>query len=143
MLPSGLLHPTSMNLIGPGVVLHLPTFFSELKMLQDKGIPNLQQRLAVSKRCALNLDLHAIADYIREAYMGANSIGTTLRGIGPAYSSRAERTNLIVADLFEDHVLEKNMRFLATRFSSSHGVNKIDYDVEEEISQLKVGCFIL
>ena len=90
----------------------------------------------------LNLDLHAIADYIRETYMGVNSIGTTLRGIGPAYSSRAERTNLIVADLFEDHVLEKNMRFLATRFSSSHGVNKIDYDVEEEISQLKVGWSI-
>ncbi|KAM7224576.1 Adenylosuccinate synthetase [Rhypophila decipiens] len=137
MLPSGLLNPSTRHLIGPWVVLHLPTFFEELKKLQDQDIPDIEQRLFVSKRCALNLDLHEIADGVHEDSLGGNSIGTTRRGIGPAYTSRAERTNLIVADLFEDDVLEHKMKTLAKQFGQSHGVNKIHYDVENEISRLK------
>lgn len=90
MLPSGLLNPSAMNLIGPGVVLHLPTFFSELATLEAKGIPGIHDRLKVSLRCAVNLDVHGVADRLREKALGAKSIGTTGRGIGPAYSSKAE-----------------------------------------------------
>ncbi|KAM7200417.1 Adenylosuccinate synthetase [Rhypophila sp. PSN 637] len=130
MLPSGLLNSSARNLIGPGVVLHLPTFFEELKKLQGQDIPDIEQRIFVSKRCALNLDLHEIADCIYEDSLGSNSIGTTRRGI-------AERTNLIVADLFEDDILEHKMKTLAKQFGHSHGVNETNYDVEGEISKLK------
>lgn len=124
------------------MVLHVPTFFSELETLESKGIsiPAVgSHRLNVSSRCALNLDLHAVADRMREGNLGANSIGTTGRGIGPAYSTKAERSGLVVADLFEDDkVLEDKMRNLAKGYEQSFGGQLVGYNVEDEIAMLKV-----
>ncbi|KAK1763542.1 Adenylosuccinate synthetase [Phialemonium atrogriseum] len=139
MLPSGLVNPSTTNLIGSGVVLHVPTFFSELATLEQKGLPRVRERLKVSTRCALNLDLHAVADRMREENLGAKKIGTTGQGIGPAYSAKAERSHcVIVADLFEDGgVFEDKIRTLAQVYARTFGRDLIDYDVEEEISKLK------
>ncbi|KAI0114249.1 Adenylosuccinate synthetase [Hypoxylon sp. NC0597] len=137
MLPSGLLHPSTTNLIGPGVVLHVPTFFSELATIEAKGVQNAQQRLKVSTRCALNLDLHAAADRLREGQLGKNNIGTTGKGIGPAYSSKAERSTVILADLLDDDEFGDRIRAMERDYKLRYGGDLGGYDVEAEIMELE------
>lgn len=138
MLPSGLLHPTTTNLIGPGVVLHVPTFFSELATTESKGVDNCQQRLKVSTRCALNLDLHAAADRLREGQLGKKNIGTTGKGIGPAYSSKAERSTVLLADLLDDDEFGDRIRAMEKDYKLRYGGDLAGYDVEAEIKELEV-----
>lgn len=135
MLPSGLLNPTTENIIGPGVVLHIPTFFSELETIEAKGIPNCRSRLFVSTRCTLNLDLHAVADNLREKSLGKGNIGTTGRGIGPSYGSKAERSNITVSDILEDDFADK-VRALEASYKQTYGEIG-EYNVEDEIAKLR------
>ncbi|KAI1102140.1 Adenylosuccinate synthetase [Jackrogersella minutella] len=137
MLPSGLLHPSTVNLIGPGVVLHVPTFFSELATTEGKGIENCQPRLKVSTRCALNLDLHAAADRLREGQLGKKNIGTTGKGIGPAYSSKAERSTVLLADLLDDDEFGDRIRAMERDYKLRYGGDLGKYDVEVEIKELE------
>jgi adenylosuccinate synthase len=58
LLPSGLLNPQCMNLIGTGTVVHVPTFFKEMAQLEGKGLKNVRERLVVSDRCHIITDLH-------------------------------------------------------------------------------------
>ncbi|KAK3329311.1 Adenylosuccinate synthetase [Apodospora peruviana] len=138
--PLGATQSIRQSLIRPAVVLHVPTFFSELEVLREKSLLNLDQRLKVSTRCALHLDLHSVVDETYKAGLGEGGLSTTRHGLGPVFTSRSERTNLIVADLFDDGLLEQKMNALAQQYRNSHGVNNIDYDVVEEIDQLKPFC---
>ncbi|KAL7619571.1 Adenylosuccinate synthase [Parahypoxylon ruwenzoriense] len=137
MLPSGLVHPETTNLIGPGVVLHVPTFFSELATVEAKGVVNAQRRLKISTRCALNLDLHAAADRLREGQLGSKNIGTTGRGIGPSYSSKAERSTVLLADLLDDDEFGDRIRAMERDYKLRFGGSLGDYNVEEEIKELE------
>ncbi|KAI1385755.1 Adenylosuccinate synthetase [Hypoxylon trugodes] len=137
MLPSGLIHPTTTNLIGPGVVLHVPTFFSELANIEAKGVQNAQSRLKVSTRCALNLDLHAAADRLRETQLGKKNIGTTGKGIGPSYSSKAERSTVLLADLLDDDEFGDRIRAMERDYKLRYGGSLGEYDVEAEIKELQ------
>ncbi|KAF3067305.1 Adenylosuccinate synthetase [Daldinia childiae] len=137
MLPSGLLHPSTINIIGPGVVLHVPTFFSELASVEGKGIVNAQERLKVSTRCALNLDLHAAVDRLREGQLGKKNIGTTGKGIGPAYSSKAERSTVVLADLLDDDEFGDRIREMEQDYKLRFGGDLAGYDVEAEIKELE------
>ncbi|KAI5863910.1 Adenylosuccinate synthetase [Durotheca rogersii] len=137
MLPSGLLHPETTNLIGPGVVLHVPTFFSELADVEAKGVVNPQPRLKVSTRCALNLDLHTAADRLREGQLGSKNIGTTGRGIGPSYSSKAERSNVLLGDLLDDEEFGDRIRAMERDYKLRFGGDLGGYDVEKEIKELE------
>lgn len=138
MLPSGLLHPSTINIIGPGVVLHVPTFFSELASIEAKGVINAQRRLKVSTRCALNLDLHAAVDRLHEVQLGKNNIGTTGKGIGPAYSSKAERSTVLLADLLDDDEFGDRIRAMEQDYKLRFGGDLAGYDVEAEIKELEV-----
>lgn len=89
LLPSGLINPMCINLIGSGVVFHAPSFFKELAELEAKGLEGCRQRIYVSDRCQVNFDLHAAVDGLEEVELGALAIGTTRRGIGPSYSTKA------------------------------------------------------
>jgi adenylosuccinate synthase len=89
LLPSGLVNPNCMNLIGSGVVFHVPSFFKELSELEDKGLTDVHNRILVSDRCQVNFDLHAAVDGLEEVELGERKIGTTGRGIGPSYSTKA------------------------------------------------------
>ncbi|KAI4160171.1 MAG: hypothetical protein LQ342_005960 [Letrouitia transgressa] len=135
MLPSGLINPSTINLIGPGVVLHVPTFFSELKSLEQRGISNIYARLKVSARCSLNLDLHAVVDRVRDKSQG---VGTTGQGIGPSYSSKAERSNITVSDLLDDDSFADKIRAMEKSYIQLYGEQISTYSVEDEISQLKL-----
>jgi adenylosuccinate synthase len=100
LIPSGILHPKVQCLIGNGVVLSLEALFKEAEMLIGRGVPVLE-RLRVSPMCPLILASHVALDRAREQAQGANAIGTTGRGIGPAYEDKVARRALRVGDLFQ------------------------------------------
>src|SRR6267154_2201850 len=99
LIPSGILHARVQCLIGNGVVLSLEALFKEAEMLIAQGVP-VFERLRVSPACPLILSSHVALDRAREKARGANAIGTTGRGIGPAYEDKVARRALRVADLF-------------------------------------------
>jgi len=100
LIPSGILRPHLQCFIGNGVVLSLPALLKEADMLTGRGVP-VFERLRISPNCPLILASHVALDKAREQARGANAIGTTGRGIGPAYTDKAERTGFRVADLFD------------------------------------------
>ena len=79
LLPSGLVNPNCLNFIGTGVVVHVPTFFSELEKTKAKGIIDAENRIFVSDRCHIDFDLHIAVDQAQETERGASSIGTTTK----------------------------------------------------------------
>ena len=99
LIPSGILHPGVQCFIGNGVVVSLDALFREADALVQKGVP-VYERLRVSPNCALILPSHIALDRARERARGANAIGTTGRGIGPAYEDKVARRAVRVADLF-------------------------------------------
>jgi adenylosuccinate synthase len=100
LIPSGILHPNVLCLIGNGVVLSLEALFRESQTLIDTGV-DVFARLRVSPNCPLILPSHVSLDKAREAARGANAIGTTGRGIGPAYEDKVARRAVRVQDLFQ------------------------------------------
>jgi adenylosuccinate synthase len=100
LLPAGILREGVQCLIGNGVVLSLEALFREAEALQAQGVP-VFERLRISPACPLILPSHIALDRARETARGANAIGTTGRGIGPAYEDKVARRAVRVADLFQ------------------------------------------
>jgi adenylosuccinate synthase len=99
LIPSGILHPGVSCFIGNGVVLSPRALFDEMAELHNAGI-DVPARLRISEACPLILPHHIALDQAREAAMGAAKIGTTGRGIGPAYEDKVARRAIRVQDLF-------------------------------------------
>ena len=99
LIPSGILRDGVLCLIGNGVVVSLDALISEAQELIDTGIP-VFERLRISPGCPLILPSHVALDIAREKARGASAIGTTGRGIGPAYEDKVSRRALKVSDLF-------------------------------------------
>ena len=97
-IPSGILHPRKRCLLGNGVVLDVEQFFIELDALVQRGIA-AEQRIGISGRAHLLLEYHKRLDAAHEQARGAGRIGTTGRGIGPAYEDKVARAGVRVADL--------------------------------------------
>ncbi len=100
LIPSGILHERVRCFIGNGVVLSLEALLKESRTLIEQGVP-VFERLQISPSCPLILPSHIELDQARERARGANAIGTTGRGIGPAYEDKAARRAVRVADLFQ------------------------------------------
>ena len=100
LIPSGILRAGVQCLIGNGVVLSLAALLTESRMLEGKGVP-VFERLRLSPNCPLILPSHVALDRAREQARGARAIGTTGRGIGPAYEDKVARRAVRVADLFQ------------------------------------------
>jgi adenylosuccinate synthase len=100
LIPSGILREDSLCLIGNGVVVSLPALLKEADMLVERGVP-VFARLKISPACPLILPSHVSLDRARERARGVNAIGTTGRGIGPAYEDKVSRRALRIADLFQ------------------------------------------
>jgi adenylosuccinate synthase len=139
LLPSGLINPECTNLIGSGVVVHVPSFFNELNALEAKGLQNVRERIFISDRAHVVFDLHQLVDGLEEVELGGKSIGTTRRGIGPSYSTKATRSGIRIAEIFNEKAFEERLRELARGYQRRYG-DLLKYDVEEEISRYKV-CF--
>ena len=100
LIPSGIMHATSTCYIGNGVVFSPEAFFREVDELNAVGVPNVEKRLRVSGNCPLIMPYHIALDQAREAALGSKKIGTTGRGIGPAYEDKIARRTVRVADLY-------------------------------------------
>jgi adenylosuccinate synthase len=99
LIPSGILHPEMLCVLGNGMVIAPDALLSELGRLYEAGV-RFDGRLFLSNRAHVLLPCHAELDQAREAARGASRIGTTSRGIGPAYESKASRYGLRLCDLF-------------------------------------------
>ena len=101
LIPSGVLRENVQCMIGNGVVLSPEALLKEVKELEAKGVP-VRDRLLISPSCPLILSYHVALDQAREKARGAKAIGTTGRGIGPAYEDKVSRRGLRVVDLFNE-----------------------------------------
>jgi adenylosuccinate synthase len=111
LVPSGVLREGVRCFIGNGVVVSLEALLSEADMLASRGVPALE-RLVVSPHCPLILPSHALIDRAREHASGERKIGTTGRGVGPAYEDKIARRAVRVGDLTDARHFESRLREL-------------------------------
>jgi len=107
LVPSGILYPHITTVIGPGVVVNPATLIEELDALAGRGIDC--GRLRVSRSAHVILPYHRALDAAREQRLAGAKVGTTGRGIGPAYEDRAARSGLRVEDLCDEHALRTKL----------------------------------
>ena len=131
LIPSGIMRENVQCFIGNGVVLSLEAFFEEVKELEAKNVP-VRERLKVSPACPLILPYHIALDQAREKAKGNQKIGTTGRGIGPAYEDKVARRGVRVSDLLNKERFAEKLKDLADyhNFVLEHyyQVDPIDYD---------------
>ncbi len=109
LIPSGVLRPDVMCLIGNGVVLSLDALFEEIEQLERGGVA-VRAQLRVSESCPLIMPYHISLDAAREKARGRTAIGTTGRGIGPAYEDKVARRGLRVADLLQPELFAEKLK---------------------------------
>ena len=107
LLPSGILSPGVNPVIGNGVVIDLEVLFSELEALAARGIDT--SRLRVSANAHIITQYHRTLDKVTERFLGKRQIGTTGRGIGPAYADKINRVGIRVQDLFDENILRQKV----------------------------------
>ncbi|KAH6657455.1 P-loop containing nucleoside triphosphate hydrolase protein [Truncatella angustata] len=134
LLPSGLINPKCMNFIGSGVVFHVPSFFKELQELEEKGLPSVHDRILVSDRVHIDLQMHVAADGLEERELGEKKLGTTNRGIGPSYAVKAARSGIRLAEVFNPELFESKLRRLAAGYQKRYG-DLFEYDIEDELAR--------
>ena len=137
LIPSGILRDDVVCLIGNGVVVSLDALCKEMDELKARGVP-VEQRLRVSPACPLILSSHALLDRAREQKSGAGAIGTTGRGIGPAYEDKIARRAIRVSDLFAPRELEQKLERLLDlhNFLLSHYYKAETADPRRELDNL-------
>ncbi len=108
LIPSGILHDHVQCLIGNGVVLSPTAFLQEMDELEQRGVP-VSKRLRISEACMLLLPYHVALDQAREKARGKAAIGTTGRGIGPAYEDKVARRGIRFTDLFDEKRFAKRL----------------------------------
>lgn len=109
LIPSGILYPGKPCLIGNGVVIDPAVLIDELENLAGQNIS--AEHLRISPRAHIILPYHQRQDYCEEQLKGANKIGTTCRGIGPAYMDKAARTGIRIADLIDPGELNSHLEY--------------------------------
>src|SRR5690349_20874252 len=106
LLPSGIVHEGKICVLGNGMVIDPKAFFEEADRLESQGIRITPERVKVSSRAHLILPYHRALDHTSEERLGNEKIGTTLRGIGPAYEDKAGRRGIRVADALSPELLK-------------------------------------
>ena len=107
LLPSGILTPGVNAVIGNGVVIDLEVLFYELEALHARGVDT--SRLKISANAHIITQYHRTLDKVTERFLGARQIGTTGRGIGPAYADKINRVGIRVQDLFDENILRQKV----------------------------------
>ncbi|MBK4775730.1 adenylosuccinate synthase [Candidatus Pantoea edessiphila] len=116
LIPSGILRENVMSIIGNGVVLSLDALIAEIKLLKNQNIPVLK-RLLISSSCPLILEYHIAMDITREKHKGIKAIGTTRRGIGPAYEDKVSRRGLRLGDIFDSTTFANKLKELVDYYN--------------------------
>jgi len=107
LLPSGILSPNVIPVIGNGVVIDPAVLLTEIKGLNDRGIDT--SKLKISTNAHLITPYHRTIDKVSERFLGISKIGTTGRGIGPAYADKVNRIGIRVQDLFDKSILKQKI----------------------------------
>lgn len=129
-IPSGIIQPACMNVIGSGVIIDPIVLRREIQMLEAAGIP-VRDRLVISANAHLILPVHRLLDRVREEAKGAQRIGSTLKGISPAYQDLYAREGLRVSDIF---LSTFNKHYAANKLLHQKELlhNEIDGELEDE-----------
>jgi len=140
LLPSGIIHNDKVCVLGNGMVIDPKAFFEEVDQISAKGISITPERLKVSSRAHLIMPYHRALDHTSEERLGNEKIGTTLRGIGPAYEDKVGRRGIRVADALSPELLrlriERNLEE-ANRIIVLFGQQPLRADeIYDEISPL-------
>ena len=135
LIPSGIFYPEKISVIGNGVVVNPKSLVKELAYLHDAGITT--DNLRISDRAHVILPYHIKLDQLQEDAKGDNKIGTTIKGIGPAYMDKAARVGIRIADLLDKEIfaerLKTNLEQKNREFTKMYEVDPIDFqDIFEE-----------
>ncbi len=130
LLPSGILYPDKLSVVGNGVVIDPLVLVKEIQELNARGRDT--RGLRISARAHLIMPYHKVLDALQEESMGERKIGTTLKGVGPAYMDKAARVGIRVGDLLEPDVfrqrLESNVKDKNRVFKYIYGKQPIDLE---------------
>src|SRR5688500_4218850 len=107
LLPSGILSPGCVPVIGNGVVVDLKVLFEEIEGLNERGIDT--SKLVISANAHVIADYNRTMDKVAERFLGSRKIGTTGRGIGPTYADKMNRLGIRVQDLFDEKILRQKV----------------------------------
>ncbi len=129
LLPSGCLHQHAQIYLGSGMVIHLPTLIEEIGLLKDAGI-DILPRLHIAANAHIVFEFHKEIDGVQEERRGKSAIGTTKRGIGPAYADKASRAGLRMEALLSAPDTVKN--YLTQRAPILNAMYGITVNVDQE-----------
>src|SRR5438034_709658 len=131
LIPSGIIHPGKICVLGNGMVIDPNAFFEEADRFSAQGLEVTPERVKISSRAHLILPYHRALDHTSEERLGNEKVGTTLRGIGPAYEDKAGRRGIRTADARVPEVLrqriERNLED-ANRIIVAYGGQPLDSD---------------
>lgn len=130
LMPSGILREGKSCVIGNGTVIHIPTLLEEIRSLKEQGI-DIKDRILISDRAHLLLEYHKMIDSIQEDSKKGEKVGTTKKGIGPAYADKISRRGIRVGDLFDFTTFAQKFRQNAERHMKVYG---FEFDIEAEIT---------
>ncbi|MGK2888273.1 MAG: adenylosuccinate synthase, partial [Candidatus Malihini olakiniferum] len=133
LIPSGILRENVVSIIGNGVVLAPDALMKEMTALEARGVP-VRERLLLSEACPLILPYHIALDNAREKARGVKAIGTTGRGIGPAYEDKVARRGLRVGDLFDKQAFAVKLKEIV----EYHNFQLVNYYKVEAVDYQKV-----
>ncbi len=133
LLPSGVLHEGKMCIIGNGCVVHIQTLLDEIHGLKERGI-DVMSKLLISDRAHIIFDYHKKIDEIQEERKGDKKVGTTKRGIGPAYTDKIGRRGIRMADLLDFEGFAEKFRANCESKMKAFGIK---IDIEEQINFYK------
>ncbi|PWC21860.1 adenylosuccinate synthase [Brenneria roseae subsp. roseae] len=133
LIPSGILRENVVSIIANGVVLAPDALMKEMTELEARGVP-VRERLLLSEACPLILPYHVALDNAREKARGAKAIGTTGRGIGPAYEDKVARRGLRVGDLFNKETFAVKLKEIV----EYHNFQLVNYYKVEAVDYQKV-----
>ena len=149
LIPSGIMRPEVTCIIGNGVVLSLDALLKEIDGLEENGV-SVMNRLKISPACPLILDVHVALDQAREARRGKAKIGTTGRGIGPAYEDKVARRGLRLSDALVPETFAEKLKEMLDHhnhmLSSYYGADTCDFQAQfdktmAQVERLK-GCIV-
>jgi adenylosuccinate synthase len=130
LLPSGILREGKTCVIGNGCVIHIPTLLEEIQGLKERGI-DIREKLLISDRAHIIFNYHRKIDQIQEKRKGDKKVGTTLRGIGPAYTDKVSRHGIRIGELLNFDSFAEKLRTNAEHHMKEYG---FDFNIEEEIN---------
>ena len=137
LLPSGVVRPGKLSILGNGVVIDPWAFFAEIERVRAQGVEVTPDNLSIAENATLILPLHAELDRAREAALGDRAIGTTGRGIGPAYEDKAARRAVRLCDLADAGTLaQKVHRLLLHHNALRRGMGLAPVDGKALIAEL-------